>query len=76
MENQPQESRYTGKLNEALTQLVVPKYLKKDPKAFYDKVEKLKVVAKNFGCTLPQLAIAWNIVNKDSTVTLFGASKP
>ena len=42
---------------------------------FNEKIKKLKEVSAKLGCTLSQLAIAWDIKNRDVTVCLLGASK-
>jgi voltage-dependent potassium channel beta subunit len=38
-------------------------------------LKQLDEVAKSLGATLAQLALAWCIYNKDTTVTLFGSTK-
>lgn len=39
------------------------------------KVDKLKVVAKELGATLPQLAIAWCAKNPNVSTVIMGATK-
>lgn len=41
-----------------------------------DKTKLLDVVAKELGTTLPKLAIAWCIKNKNVSTAILGASKP
>ncbi len=41
-----------------------------------EKVRELPAVAKDLGCTLPQLAIAWCLKNPDVSTVITGASKP
>lgn len=41
---------------------------------FNEMIAKLKDVAAKIGCSLPQLAIAWVLKNKDVSVCLLGAS--
>lgn len=38
-------------------------------------LKQLDTVAKELGCSLAQLALAWCIYNRDVTVTLFGSTK-
>ncbi|KAE9071640.1 hypothetical protein PF010_g25798 [Phytophthora fragariae] len=38
------------------------------------KALQLEVVAKELGCTLPQLAIAWCVANTNVSTVLLGAS--
>ncbi|ETP27780.1 hypothetical protein F442_22940, partial [Phytophthora nicotianae P10297] len=38
--------------------------------------EKLKPIAKELGCSLPQLATAWCVSNKNVSTVLIGASRP
>jgi len=42
---------------------------------FKAKLNGLAEIAKEIGCNQSQLCIAWNIVNKDVTTTILGASK-
>ena len=42
---------------------------------FNEKIKKLKEVAAKLGCSLPQLAVAWTLKNRDVTVCLLGATK-
>jgi aryl-alcohol dehydrogenase-like predicted oxidoreductase len=39
------------------------------------KVDQLKVVAKDLGATLPQLAIAWCAKNPNVSTVIMGATK-
>jgi voltage-dependent potassium channel beta subunit len=41
-----------------------------------EKVKKLAVVAEDLGCSLPQLAIAWCLMNPHVSTVITGASKP
>ncbi len=41
-----------------------------------EKVERLEVLAKEMGITLPQLALAWVLAHSNVTSALTGASKP
>ncbi|KAE9042875.1 hypothetical protein PR003_g3792 [Phytophthora rubi] len=38
--------------------------------------DKLKVIAKELGCSLPQLATAWCVSNEHVSTVLVGASRP
>ena len=40
-----------------------------------EKVEKLKHVAKEIGCTVAQLALAWILQQRHISVALLGATK-
>ncbi|KAG1705298.1 hypothetical protein DVH05_004227 [Phytophthora capsici] len=39
------------------------------------KTEKLKAIAKKLGCSLPQLALAWRVINEHFATVLVGTSK-
>jgi voltage-dependent potassium channel beta subunit len=41
-----------------------------------EKVKKLAEVAQDLGCTTPQLAIAWCLLNPNVSTVITGASKP
>jgi len=41
-----------------------------------EKVKKLAPIAKNLGVTLPQMALAWCLKNKNVSTVITGASKP
>lgn len=41
-----------------------------------DQVKALEKVAKELGCTLPQLAIAWCLKNENVSSVITGASNP
>lgn len=43
--------------------------------AFVDKMTKLEEIAKELGGTMAQLALAWTVVNQDTTTCIIGASK-
>ncbi len=45
-------------------------------KGLNDSVEKLEVIAKELGCTLAQLAIAWCAKNPNVSTVITGASRP
>jgi voltage-dependent potassium channel beta subunit len=47
----------------------------KDPEKVLETVAKLKPVAQRLGCSLPQLAIAWTLKNKNVSTCILGASK-
>jgi len=47
----------------------------KDLDVIFDKIAKLQKVAQKIGCSLPQLAIAWCLVNKNVTTVITGASR-
>lgn len=40
-----------------------------------ERVKKLKPISERIGCTMPQLAIAWVLKNKDATTVILGATK-
>ena len=42
---------------------------------FVSKMERLEVIAKELGGTMPQFALAWAVVNQDTTTCILGASK-
>ncbi|RLN83318.1 hypothetical protein BBO99_00002228 [Phytophthora kernoviae] len=41
-----------------------------------EKADKLKPIAKELGCTLAQLALAWCVSNENVSTVLLGASRP
>jgi len=41
-----------------------------------EKVKRLAPVARELGCTLPQLALAWCLSNDDVSTVITGASRP
>ena len=41
-----------------------------------DKVDALKPIAEELGCTLAQLALAWCIKNEHVSTVITGATKP
>ena len=52
------------------------KLYEKEKDNFNPKILKLKEIAeKKLNCTLPQLAVAWVIANKDVSTCILGASK-
>jgi len=52
------------------------RYMKEfDHDTLKSKLKSLAELAKETGCTQSQLCIAWSVVNKDITTTIFGATK-
>ncbi len=51
------------------------KFFSKEAKENLKKVEKLVDIASKIGCSLPQLAIAWCLKNKNISSVILGASK-
>ncbi|BDA50125.1 Voltage-gated potassium channel subunit beta-1 [Coccomyxa sp. Obi] len=49
---------------------------KKLAEANLEKVDKLKPIAKELGCSLAQLALAWCVKNSDVSTVITGATKP
>ena len=41
-----------------------------------DKVDALKPIAKELGCTMAQLALAWCVKNEHVSTVITGATKP
>jgi aryl-alcohol dehydrogenase-like predicted oxidoreductase len=41
-----------------------------------EKVKKLQMIAKDIGCTLAQLALAWCLKNPNVNTVITGASQP
>ncbi len=41
-----------------------------------DKARRLRPIAEELGCSLPQLALAWCLQNRDVSTVITGASKP
>jgi aryl-alcohol dehydrogenase-like predicted oxidoreductase len=41
-----------------------------------EKVKKLQMIAKDIGCTLAQLALAWCLKNPNVSTVITGASRP
>ena len=41
-----------------------------------DKVDSLKPIAEELGCTLAQLALAWCVKNEHVSTVITGATKP
>jgi voltage-dependent potassium channel beta subunit len=52
-----------------------PRYAGKDAPANIAKVERLRPIAGELGCTLAQLAIAWCLANPNVSTVILGASR-
>jgi len=48
----------------------------KDFDTIINKIDALKPIATEVGCSLSQLAIAWCLLNKNVSTVITGASKP
>lgn len=76
----------TGKYNDGIPQgsrLSLPNYQWLRPeleseagKAKVEKVRQLTPIARELGCTMAQLAIAWCLTNDDVSTVITGASRP
>ncbi len=76
----------TGKYNDSIpegSRLALPEYewlrkrLQNDGwEAKIEKVRKLQAVADEIECSLPQMAIAWCLMNPDVSTVITGASRP
>lgn len=71
----PEGSRFSLEKNEKF-KFIFDMYLGDDVKEVtVEKLKKLQVIAERIGCSLPQLALAWNIVFGDVSTSIVGASK-
>jgi len=72
----PEGSRFAGeKLNQAMTNRIMGKYVEVGGPKFYDNLKALGALAKELKCTQAQLALAWCMVNQDVSTCLIGASR-
>ena len=67
-------TRYTGKLDQFFTNFLESQYFGKTKEEINKKIAQFVELAKEVKCTPAQLALAWCVVNKDVTVSLFGAT--
>lgn len=72
----PEGSRY--KESEFAQNMIWPKYFGTPEKqaSTIKLLKGLEEIAKEVGCTQAQLALAWTIVNSDTSTCIFGATKP
>ena len=69
----PEGSRFAGKLDKNSNEMVLDRYRSDQ---LYPKLRAIGDLAKEFGCTQAQLALAWCLVNKDVSTCITGASRP
>jgi aryl-alcohol dehydrogenase-like predicted oxidoreductase len=74
--NIPEGSRYAQDKHGASLDPIWSKYFSEDKKAqTLEKLNKLGAVAKEYGFTQAQLALAWAISNKDVSTCLLGFTR-
>jgi aryl-alcohol dehydrogenase-like predicted oxidoreductase len=76
----------TGKYNDGVPdgsrmslenyQWLLPELQSEAGKQKIEKVKKLTPIAKELGCTMAQLALAWCLTNEDVSTVITGASRP
>jgi len=69
-----QGTRFTGRVDEFVYSLFAPRYYGNSKEEVEKKISKFVEFAQELKCTPAQLALAWCVVNKDVSVTLFGAT--
>lgn len=72
----PPGSRLAGRLDESTKERVLGWYKEELGEELFPRLRALADVAKEFGCTQAQLALAWCLVNKDVSTCITGASRP
>jgi len=69
----PKGSRYA---ENAMGKNIWARFMKEfDPDELKTKLKSLEEIAGELGCTQAQLAVAWTAANKDTSTTIFGATK-
>ena len=72
----PEGSRFAETKNPLLQNFVWMKYWNPESAPKTKKIlQGLAEIAKELGATQPQLALAWNIVNRDTSTCILGATK-
>eukprot|EP00826_Nyctotherus_ovalis_P050436 TRINITY_DN6177_c0_g1_i3.p1 TRINITY_DN6177_c0_g1~~TRINITY_DN6177_c0_g1_i3.p1 ORF type:complete len:362 (+),score=123.92 TRINITY_DN6177_c0_g1_i3:201-1286(+) len=72
----PEGSRLAGKLDSVMQSTVLSWYTGEYGDQLYPKLRTIGEIAKEFGCTQAQLALAWCLVNEDVSTCITGASRP